>query len=539
MESLQGKNIVILALLLTLLVGSMATVAWLWHENLRYQEKAVALNQQLEEATLAQKEAIITRRVSEQLEEIAYQQKEMSDEQRKEAVHQTQLAEQMRAKAEHERENAVASQQSALIAFAEMEAQKNLAELRQRETEQAKREADTLAYQALAKQMNEQAILIHESLQRGTYVAEKLSYWKELITLLTYSSWKISKQYGGNGYLPMEMLGRYSQLTRSWTYHKGGIRDLRVDSLTVPAFRVLTCSDYGEVVSWMPDSLHNLTPVTLFDDPAFDFRRIQLDSRNGLVYVLSVDGQLLELSRESRRILRTPVKNPVGMALKENSLYIATRETVYEASLSDWQWKPIYHSDTPISLLACEGGDLLIGSTDDTVCRLDDQGIVQRLSPSHLPMQAPVTAVRWNPQKNCLVYGRKNGTLVISCDPKQGESDNRRVSFSASTLSRVLFEEERHLIASSFEGLLLHMEIGQPNSSTVLDRVGCWIYCLEISPDKSLLFYGDQRGVLHQTAYQPDTFAQEIETRLTRNLMPEEWDQYIGNGYKYEKTIIP
>ncbi|MDD7063039.1 MAG: hypothetical protein PUJ36_09255, partial [bacterium] len=68
---------------------------------IRFREKAQAqaqgrelLEAQLREANEAQKSAIITRRVSSQLEEIAYQQKAISDAQKLEAENQKLIAEQ-------------------------------------------------------------------------------------------------------------------------------------------------------------------------------------------------------------------------------------------------------------------------------------------------------------------------------------------------------------------------------------------------------------------------------------------------------------
>ena len=50
----------------------------------------VLLEKKLKEAQEISKEAIVTRRVSAQLEEIAYQQKDISDQQRQEALNQRQ-----------------------------------------------------------------------------------------------------------------------------------------------------------------------------------------------------------------------------------------------------------------------------------------------------------------------------------------------------------------------------------------------------------------------------------------------------------------
>ena len=122
------------ALILLFLVGISGYFMIVFREQAQAQaEEKELLAAQLREINEEQKTAIITRRVSSQLEEIAYQQKEISDQQRQEAIHQTQIAEQMRDHAELEREKAIVAQQAALEAYEEMDAQKRIAEQRRAE----------------------------------------------------------------------------------------------------------------------------------------------------------------------------------------------------------------------------------------------------------------------------------------------------------------------------------------------------------------------------------------------------------------------
>ena len=145
---------------------------------------------QLREANEAQKSAIITRRVSSQLEEIAYQQKDISDAQKQEAENQKLIAEQMRDHAELEREKAIVAQQAALEAYEQMDAQKRIAEQRRAEAEVAQMRADSLARLALARSLAVQATKQYEV---GN---------KPLAALLSYSAWKFTAENQGDLYLP-------------------------------------------------------------------------------------------------------------------------------------------------------------------------------------------------------------------------------------------------------------------------------------------------------------------------------------------------
>ena len=123
-----------------------------WRQTLRVAE----LESQLSELRRQEKRSTILRSVSSQLEEVAYEQKAISDEQREEALRQTRLANEMRERSEKERMNAVIAQQSALAseqkaieAYDLAEQQRQLAELQRVKAELSKRIADTLSYIAL------------------------------------------------------------------------------------------------------------------------------------------------------------------------------------------------------------------------------------------------------------------------------------------------------------------------------------------------------------------------------------------------------
>ena len=102
--------------LLAVLV-SIGGVALFYRDYQSQLAQNVLLEKKLKEAQEISKEAIVTRRVSAQLEEIAYQQKDISDQQRQEALRQKQIADEMRIHAENEQEKALDAQQAAIEAY--------------------------------------------------------------------------------------------------------------------------------------------------------------------------------------------------------------------------------------------------------------------------------------------------------------------------------------------------------------------------------------------------------------------------------------
>ena len=107
----------------------------------------------LKEAKQREAKAVVVRHVSKQMEEIAYQQKEISDKQRKEAELQASENFRMKLRVEEEWKKAVTAQQEALAAYRLADKQKALAEERQYQAEYAKRVADTLTYLTLGRSL--------------------------------------------------------------------------------------------------------------------------------------------------------------------------------------------------------------------------------------------------------------------------------------------------------------------------------------------------------------------------------------------------
>jgi hypothetical protein len=140
-----------------LLAGTTAVGYMKWKAE---HQKVEDLQQQL--AILKQHEmrSVIDRSVSAQMEDIANEQRKISDEKREEALQQTRIANEMRLRSEVERQNAliaernaVASEKKALEASEVAEAQRQMAEHQRIQAEFSKRMADTLSYIALGRSL--------------------------------------------------------------------------------------------------------------------------------------------------------------------------------------------------------------------------------------------------------------------------------------------------------------------------------------------------------------------------------------------------
>lgn len=519
MHTFQRKNIFIALFLVILMTGSSSIIYDLWNKNRAYEQERQKLTELLHSATEEKKEATITRRVSVQLEEIAYQQKEISDIQRQEAIHQTAIADQMREHAEMEREKALDAQAAAIIAYNQMEEQKKLAELRQKEAVEAQMKADTLARLALGRSLGSQS------------TAQYAGGNKDLAALLAYTAWKFTSENQGDIYQPVifDALSVNSNLSNQWRLHKGGIRDIHLLNGKPNNIQLISCSQYGEIFLWEKEGSNSLTRKVLFSNPAYDFRKIQIDNRNR-VCVLSYNGTIVVLTQENAQLISCDTKELTGMEFINDQLFISSRNNIYAEDAVSHKFKQIYTHPHPITVFQKAGNELLIGDT---------QGSIHLLNPTSgktsllwNKKRLPVTAILWNPEKQTLITGYKNGLIVI------GNIQTKEQQELVGHLSQIthIATINKKIITSSYDGSIRLWSIDNTNKaiSSIVSQPSEWLHCFVNDPSGEQIFAGDEKGGLHQISISPEQMAMQIKEHLPRNFTTEEWEYYIGELSTYE-----
>ena len=96
------------------LVALAAFCAFFGYQTYQTTQKNAELEVQLKDMTEKEKRSVVLQSISTQMEEIANQQKLISDEQREEAVQQTRIANEMRLQSEIEKQNAQEAERNAL-----------------------------------------------------------------------------------------------------------------------------------------------------------------------------------------------------------------------------------------------------------------------------------------------------------------------------------------------------------------------------------------------------------------------------------------
>lgn len=437
-----------------------------------------ALESELQEARQRAEDAVLIRSVSKQMEEIAYQQKGLSDHQRQRAEQQAQENYRMKLRVEEEWEHAVSSQQEAERAYKVAESQRRLAEQRRLQAEKAKQKADTLAYLALGRSLGSIAMTQYRT---GNNVTA---------SLLAYAAWLFVKRYGGDTYQSsvFNALTLISGQPDSWQRHRAGISAIVCDHWS--RHNIYTCGRYGEVVKWEKTTDGYDTEI-LYSNPEDDFRGAFLDA-NHVLHALTYAGKTVTFNHplETHDIGK---KKCVALLPTLSGIWLLTQ---------DGQLYDLKGNVLPVSYKA------------DRMCG-----------------NVTVTAITTDITKGVTAWGYDDGNILLT--DSQGNLLKKLTGHRAG-ITGIAIQDGR-LYSCSRDRTLRIWNLREERTEPVTAlQVNAWLLCLTMSPDCKQLFTGDSDGYLYRLSISPDDMAETIRKRLSRNFTPQEWRYYIGDGVPYE-----
>lgn len=477
--------------------------------------ETVKLHTQLTDLMEKEKRTSVVRRISKQMEDIAYQQKDISDKQREEAIMQTRIANEMRKRAEAERLKAQEAEKQAISSYKLAEEQRSLAEVKQQQAEYSKRVADTLSYIALGRSLGSLSALQY---QAGNY---------DLASLMAYAAWLYTSRYQGDVYQPaiFSALTVNSGSVTSWSGGKGGIT--RIVAYPGSKNIFITVSKYGEIVRWQYSG-NKLSDKLLFNDFNYDFRDAFIDSHN-TIYALSHDGTLIVKPEkgEVKHILLSekglmrilPFSSTCLLLIAERSLFFYQKET-----LKHLRTIPL---SQPISAVGYKDKDCLLFGQEGFASKINREGQVIPLSTM---IKEKVTAYTWSPLLQMGAVGSASGVIYLFND--EGEIVRRLVKHR-SGITQLTFSGS-YLFSSSYDCTLNQWNISERKLEPVTIRTASsWLYCFALL-DEGIILTGDESSTLSQIVISPEAMARHIRNNLKRNFTSDEWNYYIGENIPFE-----
>ncbi|MFA6812250.1 MAG: cell envelope integrity protein TolA [Bacteroidaceae bacterium] len=472
-------------------------------------------NQLLIHAADKEKEAVIVRRVSSQMEEITYQQMVTSDKRRQYAEQQRAVAETMRTQAEVQRGKAENATNEALKAFKEMQLERQVAIKRQREAELAKRQTDTLSIAALS---------------RSLMVATDISSMNlELRELLTYAAGEFMKECGESYYKSYfyDRLYNMSSLQHDDRFMEGGIIKL----IEMPDHRILAISNFGEVGTFKLKSFNITSKNILFSDPTYYFNSACYDSTDHLIYVIDNFGSLLVVPESCNtkadklmRITKLSINKIIDIAYLNRQLYLLTKEgqcfcyNIGNKSLKcigqSHFWTALKQDDHQILLGDKQG--TVYGCTSDTTLKLI--GLSNYKS----------AIVCFYPIKEKLIVGYADGSVQLL---GSGFYYPHRAAIIGIAANHQL------LVSMGYESHLHIQLLENPENDVSRHVFSSRILSLLLLNNNKELILADEHGCVYVSCLSPEIMISDLHRHLTRNLTHEEWNKYIGRQMNYRTFI--
>ena len=517
------------------------------------QRELAAMQEEMDRLVESEKDAAIVKRVSQQMEDIAYQQKAISDRQRDRAEEQSILATQNAARAEMESRAAHEAELKANAAAtlaekerANAEKQQAIAVEQRDEATYARNVADTLNRRTQAR-----SLAVSSQVRREAGETE-------VADLLAYASWYFLKNNRGNQY--------YSETFKSLTMANGGIPRYKVKEngavnaiSQVPGSKreCVAVTNYGEV-EWLTATKNGessrISAKTLLFDPSYDFRDVKV--MDGKVYALSLKGPLCILNFQGK------IMNSVSLADDDYFKLVPVGDRLLVAGRNSICWYDggkVSESTPlgkPLSAVVEREGAVCLFYSDGSYAEMDASGRIEEKKPL---LDYVVTAACYDKATKCLLLGVEDGTVyplnkynrvmetmaahksrcvsIAMLDPVviTGGYDKKVFIWNMDNLlfeSGLSFREELELKEAP-KRVVNSKQIPAEWLVPVDYSYDGWTLAVCGDSDGKIAWVGTSAGNVQMLNSSADDMAQQLFGRLNRNLTQQEWTRYVGASIPY------
>ena len=514
------------------------------------QRELAAVQEEMGRLLAAEEDAAIVKRVSQQMEDIAYQQKAISDQQRDRAEEQSVLATRNAERAEMESRAAREAEHKANEAagVAEMERanaeRQQMIALEQRdEATFARNIADTLNRRTQAR-----------SLAVSSQVRREAGE-PEVADLLAYASWYFLKNNRGNQY--------YSDTFKSLSLATNGSTRVKVkENAAVNALsqvpgrsgQCVAATNFGEVV-WLTLEAGRIISTSLLFNSVFDFRDVIV--WDGNIYAVSLKGPLCILDFEGKmQEVQLPSDNYFRLVRMGGGLLLAGRQSL--SWYSNGKVTGTEPLNKPLSALCDRDGTICLFFADGSYAEMNTAGDIEEKKPL---IPYVVTAACYDAATDCLLLGTEDGTVyplnkydrvletlaahksrcasITMLGPVvvTGGYDKTAYIWNMDNLmfeSGLSFQEELQLknsVNRSAETNKIPAEWLVPVDYTY----DGWTLSVCSDADGKTVWIGTSAGSVIMLNSSADDMADQLRKKMKRNLTQQEWTRYVGATIPYLK----
>lgn len=518
----------------------------------RSRAEIASLHEEMERLEEAGKEAAVVKRVSQQMEDIAYQQKAISDQQRDRAEQQSILATRNAEIAEQEsraaREAELKAHAAAEVAERERanaERQQEIAVEQRDEANHAKNVADTLNRRTQAR-----SLAANSQLRREAGDAE-------LANLLAYASWYFLKNNRGNQY--------FSDTFKSLTQATSGVprHKMRENGSVTAMAKVLdgpgqcvALTNYGEV-EWLrattEGGTRKIVSKQLLFNPDYDFRDAKY--LKGKIYAVSLKGPLCILDVSGKcEVVPLPEDDYFKVLRANGRILLAGRHSL--CWYADGKITGQRQLPRALSAIVEREGTIGLFYQDGSYAEMDASGKIEEKKPLIGPV---VTYAYYSTSFQCLLLGTAEGAVYPV------NKYNRVLEVLAAHKAKCvdITMQGPNVVTGSYDksiyiwnldnltfesGLSFReeLELARVDRRKVNpgDIPAEWLVPVDYSfdgwtlsvcgdVDGKSVWVGTSTGNIMLLNSSADDMAAQLHDKLGRNLTQQEWARYVGVSIPY------
>jgi hypothetical protein len=488
------------------------------NENIRMTEK-------ITESETKQKQAIIQKRISEQLEEIALQQKLVTEKQKKIALDQRSIAEEKKKEAVLQKQLADKAKLRAVDAFKDAEQQREIAIEEKNIAKRAEQKASRLRLLALARSLAARSI------------NQSNSGNDTLAAMLATTAWDFTSNNNGDHYQSelFQALKLSAKEKQQLRLHKGHIRDVLVLEDSESKIELISISEMGEVAVWKRKN-GALVSNTLLSDQGFDFRKLAASPDKKYVSVSDSEGNIhvFKLSNSTYQFVSKQADHQIDQMcfLTNNLLVFVSESNIIGMKLSDEgsSVRSIYGHTQNI-------GQLEINTVNNKLYFSDYSGKIFSFNPEdsedaaiEIDLQGQIiSCFSWTSGQK-LVAGTKSGKIYLQ---KSSRNDWDELVGHLSQVNDLVVVDDLIYSISYDKTVRLWKRKGNAHESIIIEKLNDWGYALDVTHDQKLVSAGGDK-IIRVTTVKPKELALLVKNKVDREFTEEEWNTYVDQSINQE-----
>jgi WD40 repeat protein/energy-coupling factor transporter ATP-binding protein EcfA2 len=488
------------------------------------------------------KEAISQKRISEQQQQIAEQQKIITEEQRQYALKQQNIAVLQRQKADFEAKRAEEAKAVALIAKDEAEEQKQKAVLQKQiaDTEKEKAEiseknARRLRLLAIARSMAVQSSETYKTID------------SDLPALLALQAYLFNKRNNGSEKDPLifNALSNIADPKVVLIGHKDAVRSLTIAPNDT---KLVSCSDDGTVKMWDIVNFENQFVEQNTNNVNSSFRSVSYSNDGRFLAAGCVNGKILlwdlSTNKPQPAVFNGHSKIVTQLAFTQSAKSFVSIST--SGTLKVWN---VASLEMPTFSYQASSGliSLALGNDGKTLACGDENGVIRvfnlaDLSQKPTEINSQGIAIRTlsiNHAGNILAVGNQKGMILL-----YELNDLTKIPIELvghlSAVNAVRFSPDGKTIASCSYDKTIRLWNYQDlkEQPIIITDNDSWVMDIRFSHDGGRIFSCGQDKTVRQWITSTKVLADKICSKVSRNMLPDEWEKYVGKDIEFEKTCL-